>query len=59
MLVILTAENGKKMKYLDASLARRAHFTTLCFLVDGVAGSEATFFCFLFVFVMGEIILLM
>ena len=42
--VILTAENEKKRKYLDASVARRAHFTPLCFSVDGVAGSEAASF---------------
>jgi len=42
--VILTAENEKKRKYLDASVARRAHFTPLCFSVDGIAGSEAASF---------------
>ena len=42
--VILTAENEKKRKYLDASVARRAHFTPLCFSLDGVAGSEAASF---------------
>ena len=42
--VILTAENEKKRKYLDASVARRADFTSLCFSVDGAAGSEAASF---------------
>ena len=42
--VILTAENEKKRKYLDASVTCRAHFTPLCFSVDGVAGSEAASF---------------
>ena len=42
--VILTVENEKKRKYLNASVARRAHFTPLCFSVDGVAGLEAASF---------------
>ena len=42
--VISVAENEKKRKYLDAAAARRAHFTPLCFSVDGVAGSEAASF---------------
>ena len=42
--VLLTAENEKKRKYSAASVARRAHFTPLCFSVDGVAGPEAAFF---------------
>ena len=41
--VILTAEKEQKRKYLNASVARRAH-SPLCFWVDGVAGSEATSF---------------
>ena len=39
------AEVEKKKKYADACSARRAHFTPLCFSVDGLAGTEAT--CFL------------
>ena len=42
--VISVAEDEKKRKYLDAAAARRAHFTPLCFSVDGVAGSEAASF---------------
>ena len=42
--VLSVAENEKKRKYLDAAIARRAHFTPLCFSVDGVAGSEAASF---------------
>ena len=42
--VISVAESEKKRKYLDAAAARRAHFTPLCFSVDGVAGSEAASF---------------
>ena len=42
--VISVAENEKKRKYLDAAAACRAHFTPLCFSVDGVAGSEAASF---------------
>ena len=42
--VLSAAENEKKRKYLDAAVAHRAHFTPLCFLVDGVAGSEAASF---------------
>ena len=43
--VLLNAEVEKKNKYADACATRRAHFTPLCFSVDGLAGSEAT--CFL------------
>ena len=42
--VLLTTKNEKKRKYSAASVARRAHFTPLCFSVDGVAGPEAAFF---------------
>ena len=42
--VLSVAENEKKRKYLDAAVARRAHFTPLCFSVDGIAGSEAASF---------------
>ena len=42
--VMSFAENEKKRKYLDAAAARRAHFTPLCFSVDGVASSEAASF---------------
>ena len=38
--VLSIAENEKKRKYLDAAVARHAHFTPLCFSVDRVAGSE-------------------
>ena len=41
---ISVAENEKNRKYLDAAAAHRAHFTPLCFSVDGVAGSEAASF---------------
>ena len=34
-----------KNKYAEACAARRAHFTPLCFSVDGLAGSVAN--CFL------------
>ena len=34
----------KKNKYAEACAARRAHFTPLCFSVDGLAGSEANGF---------------
>ena len=43
--VLLNAEVEKKNKYAEACAARRAHFTPLCFSVDGLAGSEAN--CFL------------
>ena len=43
--VLLNAEVEKKNKYAEACPARRAHFTPLCFSVDGLAGSEAN--CFL------------
>ena len=42
--VLLTAEIEKKRKYLDASVARRAHFTPLCFSVDGLVSPEAASF---------------
>ena len=38
MQVILTTENEKKRKYLDTSVARKAHFIPLCFPVNSVAG---------------------
>ena len=44
-LVLFRAEAEKKQKYSAAATARRAHFTPLCFTVDGLAGSEAA--CFL------------
>ena len=44
-LVLFRAEGEKKQKYSAAASARRAHFTPLCFSVDGLAGSEAV--CFL------------
>jgi len=37
--VLFAAETEKK-KYLDASTAWRAHFTPLCFSVDGLVGVE-------------------
>ena len=39
--VLFQAETVKKQKYSAAATARRAHFTPLCFSVDGLAGSEA------------------
>ena len=42
--VISVAEKEKKSKYLDAAAARCAHFTPVCFSVDGVAGSEVASF---------------
>ena len=42
--VLLNAEVEKKNKYAEACAARRAHFTPLCFSVDGLAGSEANCF---------------
>ena len=42
--VLFAAETEKKRKYLDASTARRAHFTPLCFSVDGLVGVEAASF---------------
>ena len=42
--MVSAAENEKKRKYLDAAVARHAHFTPLCFSVYGVAGSEAASF---------------
>ena len=41
--VISVAENEER-KYLDAAAACRAHFTHLCFSVDGDAGSQAASF---------------
>ena len=41
---MFAAESEKKRKYLDASVARRAHFTPLCFSVDGLVGVEAASF---------------
>ena len=43
--VLLTAEIEKKRKYLDASVAHIAHFTPLCFSVDGLVSPEDA--CFL------------
>ena len=42
--VLFQAETEKKQKYSAAATARRAHFTPLCFSVDGLAGSEAVCF---------------
>ena len=42
--VISVAENEKKRKYLDVPVVRHAHFTPLCFSVDGIASSEAASF---------------
>ena len=44
MSVLLKAEAEKKSKYSCAATARRAHFTPLCFSVDGLAGPEASSF---------------
>ena len=41
---ILFRETEKKQKYSAAANARCAHFTPLCFLVDGLAGSEVACF---------------
>ena len=43
-LVLFRAEGEKKQKYSAAATAQRAHFTPLCFSVDGLAGSEAVCF---------------
>ena len=43
--VLFSAEVEKKTKYADTCVAHCAHFTPLCFSVDGLAGSEAN--CFL------------
>ena len=43
--VLLNAEVEKKNKYANACATRHAHFTPLCFSVDGLARSEVT--CFL------------
>jgi len=42
--VLSRAEVEKKHKYFAASLARRAHFTPLCFSVYRLSGSEASCF---------------
>ena len=42
--VLLNAEVEKKNKCTDACATRRAHFTPLCFSVDGLARLEATWF---------------
>ena len=42
--ILFRAETEKKHKYSAAAAARRAHFTPLCFSVDGLAGSEAACF---------------
>ena len=42
--ILFQAETEKKQKYSDAAIARCVHFTPLCFLVDGLAGSEAACF---------------
>ena len=42
--VLLTAENEKKRKYSAASVARRAHFTLLCFLLMVLLVQRLPFF---------------
>ena len=42
--ILFRAETEKKQMYSAAANARRAHFTPLCFPVDGLAGSEAACF---------------
>ena len=42
--VLRSAEVEKKRKYSLACQACRASFTPLCFIVDGLLGSEANFF---------------
>ena len=54
--VISVAENEKKRKYLDTAVTCHAHFTPLCFSVDGVAGSEAEETWSLFICSLGEVI---
>ena len=44
-VILFRAEAEKKQKYSVAATTRRAHFTPLCFSVDGLSGSEAV--CFL------------
>ena len=41
-VVLSKAKANKKSKYCSATTAHCAHFTPLCFSVDGLAGSEAT-----------------
>ena len=43
--VLLTAENEKKRKYSAASVARRAHFTPLCFSVDAAFFLKRLAYC--------------
>ena len=40
--VLCSAEIEKKRKYSAACSAHWAHFTPLCFLVDGLTGGEAS-----------------
>ena len=42
--ILFQAEDEKKQKYVAAANACRAHFTPLCFSVDGLTGSEAACF---------------
>ena len=42
--VLFGAEIEKKRKYSAACCARQAHFTPLCFSVDGLTGGEASSF---------------
>ena len=42
--ILFQAETKKKQKYAAATSACRAHFTPLCFSVDGLAGSETACF---------------
>jgi len=56
--VLFAAKTEKKRKYLDASVARRAHFTPLYFSVDGLVDVEVASFlktCLLFVRSVGEV----
>ena len=39
--ILANHEREKKKKYNDLCLARRRHFTPLCFSVDGMCGAEA------------------
>ena len=42
--ILFQAETEKKQKYSAGANARHAHFTPLCFSVDGLAGSEVACF---------------
>ena len=49
--VLFGAEIEKKQKYSAACCACQAHFTLLCFSVDGLTGGEASSFIKRFCFV--------